>query len=75
MTYIPNPLTSAQLEILKVMAQPVTDADLRAIKKLIVRYFADKMTAAADAAWDKNAWTDEDAERISKGHERTPYNK
>jgi hypothetical protein len=75
MTKIANPLTPAQLEILKVMAQPVTDADLRAIKKLIVRYFADKMTEAADAAWDKNEWTAADAERISQEHERTAYRK
>ena len=72
---VANSLTPAQLEILKVMAQPVTDADLRAIKKLIVRYFADKMTEAADAAWVENGWTNEDAERISKEHERTPYNR
>jgi hypothetical protein len=75
MTKIANPLTPAQLEILKVMAQPVTDNDLRAIKKLIVRYFADKMTESADAAWVQNGWTNEDAERISKEHERTPYNR
>ena len=68
---VANSLTPAQLEILKVMAQPVTDADLRAIKKLIVRYFADKMTEAADAAWVENGWTNEDAERISKEHDTT----
>ena len=75
MTQIANPLTPAQLEILQIMAQPITETDLRAIKKLIVRYFANKMTEAADAAWEQNAWTEEDAERISKEHARTPYHR
>ena len=65
-----NNLTPAQLDVLKLMAHPMSDADLQAIKNLICRYFADKLTAEADAAWDKNGWTDADAARLLQGHFR-----
>ena len=73
MTEFPPTLNKAQLELLKLMARSVSDDDLRAIKKLIVRYFADKLTASADDAWERNGWTNEDAEKILHTHLRTPY--
>jgi hypothetical protein len=63
----------AQLEILKVMSRPVSDEDLRAIKKLIIRYFADKLSDLADEAWERNGWTAEDEQRLLNTHMRTPY--
>jgi hypothetical protein len=49
----------AQLEMLKVVARPVSDEDLRAIKKLIVKYFVEKIRNRADEVWDNNNWSDE----------------
>jgi hypothetical protein len=63
----------AQLEILKVMSRPISDDDLKAIKKLILRYFADKLSDRADEIWEKNGWTEEDEQRLLSTHSRTPY--
>jgi hypothetical protein len=51
---------AAQLELLKVVARPVSDDDLMAIKKLIVKYFIDKLRDRADEVWVQNNWTDQE---------------
>ncbi len=58
------PLTNLQLELLKLYAHEVSDADLANIKELIGKYFAERLTTMADEAWDTNDWTDSDMERI-----------
>ena len=50
------------------------EEDLLAIKRLIVKYLAEKVTKKADEIWDKKNWTDEDMERMLLSEERTPYN-
>jgi hypothetical protein len=51
---------TAQLALLKVVARPVSDADLYAIRKMIVQYFIEKLRDRADEVWTENNWTDED---------------
>ena len=67
------PLNDQQLEILKLFSRELDEEDMREIKKLIVRYLAQKVSRLADEAWEKNDWTDEDMERLLEMHERTPY--
>ncbi len=69
-----NNLNQHQLEILKLFARELDDNDLVAIKRLIVKYLADKITRMADDIWDKKNWTNEDMEKLLKTHKRTPYN-
>ncbi len=71
-TQIKN-LNRHQIEILKLFTRELDDNDLIEIKRLIVKYLADKITKLADDAWDKNRWTNEDMEKILKTHRRTPY--
>ncbi|UOE40855.1 hypothetical protein MTP09_13265 [Chryseobacterium suipulveris] len=66
-----NPL---QLEILKLFSRNLDEKDLKEIKKLIVRYLAEKAIHQADKIWEKNNWTDKDMERMLLREERTPYN-
>lgn len=66
----PN-LTHGQLEILKIMARPMTEEDLSAIKNLIIQYFADKLTKLADDVWEKNQWSEEKEEELIHTHLRT----
>jgi hypothetical protein len=68
------PLNDLQLEILKLFARDLEEADLLAIKRLIVKYLAKKVTQMADEVWEENKWTDEDMEKMLNTHERTPYN-
>ncbi len=67
-------LNNHQLEILKLFTRELDDNDLVEIKRLIVKYLADKVTKMADEIWDKNNWTNEDMEKLLKTHKRTPYN-
>ena len=69
----PGVMNKAQLEILKVLAREVSNDDLIAIKRMIVRYFALKAIQSANEVWDKNGWTLEDENRLLQIHERTPY--
>lgn len=68
------PLNNHQLEILKLFSRELDDKDLIEIKKLIVKYLADKITRMADEVWEEKNWTNDDMKRLLKTHKRTPYN-
>jgi hypothetical protein len=72
-TPLEHPLTPAQLEILKVLARPMSEDDLLALKRHIVRFFAERLTKHAGEVWDKRGWTLEDTEVLRQRHFRTPY--
>ncbi|MDX2247343.1 MAG: hypothetical protein SF052_11225 [Bacteroidia bacterium] len=72
-----QPITSLnrqQLEILKLFSRDLEESDLIAIKRLIVKYLAEKITKMADEVWEKNNWTNEDMDNLLNTHMRTPYN-
>lgn len=69
-----SPLNRHQLEILKLFSRDLEDADMLAIKRLIVRYLGEKVTRMADEVWEEKNWTNEDMKRLLNTHERTPYN-
>jgi hypothetical protein len=70
---IKQPFTNVQLELLKVFAHHVSDSDLLELRRLLAQFFAKKAVEAADAAWDKNGWTDTDVDRLLDTKLRTPY--
>lgn len=57
-------LTNLQQELLQLYARQVSEEDLQNIRELIGAYFAGRLTSLADAAWDKNGWTQQDMEDI-----------
>lgn len=67
-----RPLGNIQLQLLQLFAQDISEEDLKAIQRMIVRYFAEKATAAADKDWDEKAYT---FEQFKKENMRTPYRK
>ncbi|MGB1204016.1 MAG: hypothetical protein ACPG5B_00130 [Chitinophagales bacterium] len=69
-----NTLNKHQLEILKLFSRELEDEDLIAIKRLIVKYLADKITKMADEIWEEKNWTNDDMDKLLKTHKRTPYN-
>ena len=52
-----NQLTNLQRELLTLFAQQVSEADLQTIRTLIGRYFAQRLTTLADAAWEQQGGT------------------
>lgn len=58
-TQTPHQLSPLQAELLKLYAFGVTDEQLRDIKRLLARYFAERAMNAMDAFWDEHSLTDE----------------
>lgn len=67
---IPQPLTNLQLELLRIYARTVDEKDLKEIKRLLGRYFADKASDLADKIWEDKELTEE---KILDKYRRTPY--
>jgi hypothetical protein len=65
--------TNLQLELLKVFSRQVSDDDVKAIRKMLVNYFAEKAMNLADQAWDKNGWTEKDTIKLSNEHYRISH--
>ncbi|MCF0058423.1 hypothetical protein [Dyadobacter sp. CY356] len=59
-----TPFTNIQQELLQLYTREVSEEDLKNIKELIGKYFAQRLTNLADDAWDNNGWTQQDMEDI-----------
>lgn len=53
-----QPFTNAQLEILKVFSDDLSDEHMKKLKKHLARFYYEMMTEAADKAWDEQGWDD-----------------
>jgi hypothetical protein len=73
MASIQTPFSNLQLELLKLYSHGISDEQLKEVKELLAKYFAQKSIQEADKAWDKNGWTNDDMDRLLKKHHRTPY--
>ncbi|MEQ1743790.1 MAG: hypothetical protein ABMA02_00050 [Saprospiraceae bacterium] len=51
------PFTNLQLEILKLFARQLPDADLLAIRDMIARYLLERALLEADKAWNEKGYT------------------
>ena len=72
-TKIKTPLNNAQFQILNLFSRDLEEDELLEIKRLLTRFLAEKAARLADAIWEEKGWTNEDMERLSKTHMRTPY--
>jgi hypothetical protein len=54
--------SNLQLELLRLYARDVPEADLVEIKHLLAQYFADKLSRRADQVWKEKGWTDDTME-------------
>ena len=64
------PMSNMQLQLLKLYADGVSEDDLKAIQRMIARYFADKASAEAQEVWDEKGYT---AEQLLQEDMRTAY--
>jgi len=64
------PFSNVQLELLKLFADDVSEEDLKAIRRLLARYFAEKATAEADKLWEEKGYS---ADTLRHEHLRSPY--
>ena len=68
-----TPLNRTQLEILQMFKTDLSDTELLELKRVFVKYLAERSNRLAEKVWEEKGWTQEDMERLSKTHLRTPY--
>ena len=68
-----QPFSNVQLELLKVFAHQVSDSDLEELRLVLAEFFSNKAVEAADSAWDRKEWTENDVQRLLNTKLRTPY--
>ena len=52
-------MSNSQLELLRLYGNGVSDENLREIKTILAKYFADKATDAMDKVWDEKGLTEQ----------------
>ena len=62
-----QPFSNLQLELLKLYASNIPDADLLEIKRYLARFFMKKAIAEADKIWDERGYTPELMSQILRG--------
>ena len=65
-------LTNLQRELLDLFALDLPDDELREVRRLLARHFADKAAAGFDAFADEHGLTPEDTDRWAFEHRRSP---
>ena len=58
-----------------MFSRELSEDDLLALKRLFVRYLADKATRLADELFEQKGWTNDDMNKLAHTHLRTPYKK
>lgn len=63
-------LSNLQVELLKLYANGVDETNLREIKSILAKYFADKASDAMDEFWEEEKLTAEDMFSWTNEHNR-----
>jgi hypothetical protein len=66
-------LNNAQRELLLLFSENLSEADLLFLKKVLLRFKAERLMDQADAIWKKKDWTTDDVKRLLNIKMRTPY--
>ena len=66
-------LSNIQLELLKVFSVDLSDEQLKEIKDLLTKYFADKVTSEMDKLFEEKKWGEDQIQKWSNEHMRTKY--
>jgi hypothetical protein len=64
MVKIAQPLTNAQLEILKTFRLNLQEAEMEKLRKLLVNFYADLLTQRADEVWEEQQWDEAKVEEM-----------
>lgn len=64
MTELSLPLSNVQLELLKLYSTDLSEDDLKELKSLLARFYAEKSIKLANQVWDEKGLTDEDMDKL-----------
>jgi len=59
MTITSNKLTNTQLEILKTFAYEIQEEELQDLKKVLVKFFADRIRSKTGRIWQEKGYTNQ----------------
>ena len=68
-----NTLSNAQVEILKLLADNLLEAELADLKKILLAFKLQRVVQLADKIWDEKGWSQETMNKFLQTHMRTPY--
>jgi len=68
-------LNKTQLEILQMFKSDLSEDELLELKRVFVRFMAEKAKKMANEIWAEKGWTNEDMKRMAREHMCTPYKK
>ena len=68
-----RPLTNVQREILQSFNYELSEHDLRDFRRMLVEYFARKVSDDVDVLFEQRGWEEKKAEEWAATHLRTPY--
>jgi hypothetical protein len=64
MTELSLSLSNVQLELLKLYSTDLSEDDLKELKSLLARFYAEKSIKLANQIWDEKGLTDEDMDKL-----------
>ena len=64
MVKIAQPLTNAQLEILKSFRINLRETEMEKLRKLLVNFYADLLAQRADGVWEEQQWDEAKVEKM-----------
>ena len=65
---IPSSLNEQQVMMLRLLKDPLPEADFQQVRKLAVKLLAKKLDEVTEDLEEKNHITDETYDKLSKGH-------
>lgn len=63
MNTLKYPLSNAQMELMKLLGTNLSDNDLKELKTVLARFFAERAMDKADKIWDKKGLNDDDMDK------------
>jgi hypothetical protein len=65
-----QPLTNVQLELLKAFSHDLSEQELVELKKVLAKFFAQRLIQEADKVWIEKKWTDQEVDQLLNTKQR-----
>ena len=58
------PFSNTQLELLKAFSHQLSENELKELRKLLARFFANRLMQETDKVWEEQNWSDEKVDEL-----------
>lgn len=73
MNVLSEKFSKAQLKLIQLFAGELPESDLAVLKKILLRFKAERLMDNADKIWEEKNWSNDDIKRLLQIRMRTPY--